>query len=139
MAMHHHIHAFEVNQFRINGIANSLLIKRCTFYIRRSARFNGFVFSLVCPGHMNPWDMMEVTRHSFFSDWIFLYYLAKNMEPYLFKNMLVDLAKELKGTHLGDETPPSDPTLYRMLNSNPIDDKLPIESIDDVDCKVKSV
>lgn len=51
---------------------------------------------MACPGRLNPWDMLTVTQHSSFSDWIFLYYLAKNMEPYLFRDMLIDLANELR-------------------------------------------
>lgn len=51
---------------------------------------------MACPGRLNPWDMLTVTRHSSFSDWIFLYYLAKNMEPYLFRDMLIELANELR-------------------------------------------
>lgn len=59
-------------------------------YIHRSNAFNGFVFSTACPGKMNPWDMLVVTNEFFFSDWLFLYYLAKNMEPYLFRQMLLE-------------------------------------------------
>lgn len=43
-----------------------------------------------------------VTTHTSYSDWIFLYYLAKNMEPYLFTILLGDLATELR-THYNDE------------------------------------
>lgn len=59
---------------------------------------------------MNPWDMLVsdvdsvyvslqltlevhlqvVTNEFYFSDWLFLYYLARNMEPYLFRQMLID-------------------------------------------------
>lgn len=39
---------------------------------------------------MNPWDVLVVTNEFFFSDWLFLYYLAKNMEPYLFRQMLLE-------------------------------------------------
>jgi len=101
----------------------------------RSTRFNGLVFSMVCPGRLNPWDMIEVTRHSSFSDWIFLYYLAKNMEPYLFRNMLVDLARELKGADLSD-APPTDPSKRRMLNAKTITENVENESIDEVDHKI---
>lgn len=34
--------------------------------------------------------MLVVTKEFFFSDWLFLYYLAKNMEPYLFRKMLLE-------------------------------------------------
>lgn len=39
---------------------------------------------------MNPWDMLVVTNEFYFSDWLFLYYLARNMEPYLFRQMLLE-------------------------------------------------
>lgn len=68
----------------------------------RSTRFNGFVFAMACPGRLNPWDMLTVTQHSSFSDWVFLYYLAKNMEPYLFRNMLIELANELRESEEDD-------------------------------------
>lgn len=45
---------------------------------------------MVCPGKMNPWDMLVVTNEFHFSDWLFLYYLARNMEPYLFRQMLLE-------------------------------------------------
>lgn len=45
---------------------------------------------MACPGKMNPWDMLVVTNEFFFSDWLFLYYLARNMEPYLFRQMLLE-------------------------------------------------
>lgn len=48
------------------------------------------MFSMACPGKMNPWDMLVVTNEFFFTDWLFLYYLARNMEPYLFRQMLLE-------------------------------------------------
>lgn len=57
---------------------------------------------MACPGRLNPWDMLTVTQHSSFSDWLFLYYLAKNMEPYLFRDMLIDLANELRQNDVSD-------------------------------------
>lgn len=51
---------------------------------------------MVCPGRLNPWDMITVTHHSSYSDWLFLYYLAKNMEPYLFREMVISLASEMR-------------------------------------------
>lgn len=45
---------------------------------------------MACPGRYNPWDMLIVTNEFYFSDWLFLYYLAKNMEPYLFRQMLLE-------------------------------------------------
>jgi hypothetical protein len=34
--------------------------------------------------------MLVVTNEFYFSDWLFLYYLARNMEPYLFRQMLLE-------------------------------------------------
>lgn len=48
------------------------------------------MFSFACPGRFNPWDMLVVTKEFYFSDWLFLYYLARNMEPYLFRQMLLE-------------------------------------------------
>lgn len=82
---------------------------------------------------------MEVTKHSSFSDWIFLYYLAKNMEPYLFRNMLVDLARELRGADLNDAPPlPStDPARRRMIDGKELQAGTNgKESIDEVDTKI---
>jgi hypothetical protein len=45
---------------------------------------------MACPGKMNPWDTLVVTNEFYFSDWLFLYYLARNMEPYLFRQMLLE-------------------------------------------------
>lgn len=45
---------------------------------------------------MNPWDMLVVTKEFHFSDWLFLYYIAKNMEPYLFRELVIDIAKEIQ-------------------------------------------
>lgn len=63
----------------------------------RSVAFNGIVFSWVCPGRLNPWDMLEVTNHFHFSDWLFLYYLAKNIDAFLFRELLIQIAMELRG------------------------------------------
>lgn len=37
-----------------------------------------------------------ITKNLSFSSWLFLYYLAKNMDSYVFKILLNDLAKELR-------------------------------------------
>ena len=80
---------------------------------------------MACPGRLNPWDMLVVTRHSSFSDWIFLYYLAKNMEPYLFRNMLVDLATELRDSDsISDRKSPSKDDINEAENIDEVDTKM---------------
>lgn len=60
------------------------------------------------------------------------------MEPYLFRNMLVDLARELKGADLNDVSANDlEPLHLRTITF--ADERDPMESIDDVDSKVKSV
>lgn len=79
---------------------------------------------MACPGRLNPWDMLTVTQHSSFSDWLFLYYLAKNMEPYLFRDMLIELANELRQ---GDDSD------NELQNVNAVDDTFEDSDIDEVD------
>lgn len=79
---------------------------------------------MACPGRLNPWDMLTVTQHSSFSDWLFLYYLAKNMEPYLFRDMLIELANELRQ---GDDSD------NELQNVNAEGDTFEDSDIDEVD------
>lgn len=60
-----------------------------------SETFNGYVFSMASPGRLNQWDMLVVMRQLCYSDWLFLLYLAKNMEPYLFRELLTTLSDEI--------------------------------------------
>jgi hypothetical protein len=78
--------SLEVNTELSDDILSSIIF----LFVCRSTAFNGFVFSFACPGKMNPWDMLVVTNEFYFSDWLFLYYLARNMEPYLFRQMLLE-------------------------------------------------
>ncbi|XP_014215319.1 innexin inx7 [Copidosoma floridanum] len=61
----------------------------------RSTYFNKLVFSIACPGKYNPWDILKVTNESYFGDWLFLYYIARNVENYVFKELLQGLAQDL--------------------------------------------
>ncbi len=67
--------------------------------------------------------MLTVTQHSSFSDWLFLYYLAKNMEPYLFRDMLIDLANELRQSE--------DASDNELQNVHGVDDELLADSDND--------
>ncbi|XP_055548470.1 innexin inx7 isoform X2 [Wyeomyia smithii] len=53
----------------------------------RSTRFNEIVFSFACPGNLSKSDIGILTRQYKFSDWLFLYYLARNMDAHLFKSL----------------------------------------------------
>lgn len=62
----------------------------------RSTAFNRFVFSMACPGIYNPWNVLKVTHEYYFGDWLFLYYIAKNLDNYVFKELLQRLAEDLE-------------------------------------------
>ncbi|XP_001604008.2 innexin inx7 [Nasonia vitripennis] len=62
----------------------------------RSTYFNKMVFKIACPGKYNPWDVLKVTNEYYFGDWLFLYYIAKNVENYVFKELLQGLAQDLE-------------------------------------------
>lgn len=62
----------------------------------RSERFNKLVFSMACPGKYNPWDVLTVTNECHYGDWVFLYYIAKNSDNYVFKELLQKLAEDLR-------------------------------------------
>lgn len=65
-------------------------------------RFNKMVFSSVCPGRLNDRQLSTVVHHISYSDWIFLYYLAKNMEPFVFCHLLGDLSEEFRRKYLDE-------------------------------------
>lgn len=63
-------------------------------------RFSHYVFGSTCPGRINSKHLYTVIHHISYSDWIFLYYLAKNMEPYVFCDLLADLASEFRENYV---------------------------------------
>ncbi|XP_034947946.1 innexin inx7 [Chelonus insularis] len=62
----------------------------------RSKAFNRYIFSLACPGKYNPWNVLKLTHEYHFGDWLFLYYIAKNLDNYVFKELLEQLAHDLE-------------------------------------------
>lgn len=51
---------------------------------------------MACPGKYNPWNVLRVTNKYYFGDWLFLYYIAKNLDNYIFKELLEQLAHDLE-------------------------------------------
>lgn len=93
------------------------------------------IFASVCPGRLNTRELITVTRHISYSDWIFLYYLAKNLEPFVFQNFLSELAIEFRRDYIDENA---------RLNVNPEPkhemnerDAIQPESIDEVDMRRK--
>lgn len=60
------------------------------------------VFSSACPGRINCKQLYLVIENISFSDWIFLYYLAKNIDSILFSDLLSDLAAEFRQNHVDE-------------------------------------
>lgn len=65
-------------------------------HVTRSVTFNKLVFSMACPGRYNPWNVLAVTNECHYGDWVFLYYIAKNLDNYVFKELLQKLAEDLQ-------------------------------------------
>lgn len=61
----------------------------------RSHKFNEIVFSNACPGKLNPWRVLTVTHYCNYTDWLFLRYLSKNMDGFVFRELFVGLAEDL--------------------------------------------
>ncbi|CAO1377969.1 unnamed protein product [Diamesa hyperborea] len=63
----------------------------------RSYWFNKAVFSLASRGHLTPSNIKLIMTFPF-SSWLFLFHLAKNMDNYLFINLILSIEDEQKGT-----------------------------------------
>ncbi|XP_076632769.1 innexin 7 isoform X2 [Colletes latitarsis] len=74
----------------------------------RSTAFNKIVFSMACPGKYNPWNVLTVTNDCHYGDWLFLYYIAKNLDNYVFKDLLQKLAKDMQAKREGFQNIPSE-------------------------------
>nr|CAD7404921.1 unnamed protein product [Timema poppensis] len=61
----------------------------------RSVRFNKIMFKLANAGIRDVWSLVKVTKECHFSDWLFLYYLAKNMDGFVFRDLFLGLAEEM--------------------------------------------
>lgn len=94
------------------------------------------VFAAGCPGRVNSKDLAIVTRHISYADWVFLYYLAKNMEPYVFQNFLSELAVEFTRRYVDENA-----RLYQQQSTSEqsTSERSTInkESIDEVDFRRK--
>ncbi|KAL1402833.1 hypothetical protein pipiens_001829 [Culex pipiens pipiens] len=63
----------------------ALLWRLITFYLHgRSTKFNELVFSFAWPGTLDFHGIRAITTNFSFSDWLFLYYLARNMDRQIF-------------------------------------------------------
>ncbi|XP_050296267.1 innexin inx7-like isoform X2 [Anthonomus grandis grandis] len=77
----------------------------------RSKLFNKIVFAYSCPGKISPWDVLTVSKYCSYTDWLFLKYLAKNLDGLVFREIIISLAEELEGEHI-------EPAKQSLLSSN---------------------
>ncbi|XP_068628874.1 innexin inx7 [Battus philenor] len=70
------------------------------FLYRRSLKFNHMVFRQVSSGKFDPHNIIQVVNGCQYADWLFLYYLAKNMKTSLFAELFNRVAEELKKREL---------------------------------------
>lgn len=94
------------------------------------------IFSSVCPGRINTKHLMTVSHHIWYSDWIFLYYLAKNMEPFVFYDVLANLADEFRRNYVEEHARLSNPS-DQSTSQNGDRDTIKVEDIDQVDYRRK--
>lgn len=81
--------------------------------------------------------MLTVTREFAFSDWLFLYYLAKNMEPYLFREVLIKIANEMRGEITPDSSENEESNDEEGGDNDGIEDERAIDEVDGHDNEMK--
>lgn len=63
---------------------------------RRSGAFNRLIWGEISPGPaLKPDEIDMIASKLSFSDWLFLYYLGRNMDPRMFRRMVSDLSHSL--------------------------------------------
>ncbi|KAL1491940.1 hypothetical protein ABEB36_012457 [Hypothenemus hampei] len=80
----------------------------------KSRTFNKIVFANSCPGKINPWDVITVSRYRSYTDWLFLKYMSKNLDGLVFREIIIDLAKDLENEYENEE-----PSKKSLLSSQP--------------------
>lgn len=77
--------------------ALGLLWRVLTLFLHsRSKKFNEIVFANTCPGKLNPWNVLTVSKNCNYTDWLFLKYLSKNIDGMVFREIFIGLAEELE-------------------------------------------
>lgn len=77
----------------------ALIWRLITFFCHgRSTSFNGYVFSAISPGMLNLHDLLFITERLTFSNWMFLYYLGRNMDRHLFRSLFRGIVQRLDET-----------------------------------------
>ncbi|XP_026501138.1 innexin inx7 [Vanessa tameamea] len=107
------------------------------FLYRRSLRFNELLLRHASHRKFNPYNVIQVVNGCKFADWLFLYYLAKNMKGIVFQQLFERLAEELQKRDMpfdqnGHEEKGAEPVLLGKVDY--ADETLPLKQ----DLKEKS-
>ncbi|CAG9575393.1 unnamed protein product [Danaus chrysippus] len=77
--------------------ALAVIWRFCSFFLyRRSLKFNEMIFRHASHKTFNPYNVIQVVNGCNYGDWLFLYYLAKNMKGIVFQQLFERLAEELQ-------------------------------------------
>ncbi|XP_019871476.1 innexin inx7 [Aethina tumida] len=83
--------------FLLIASVSAVIWRGLTIFLHaKSKAFNRFVFSNTCPGKLNPWENLTVSRHCNYTDWLFLKYLSKNIDGLVFKEVFLGIAEDLE-------------------------------------------
>ncbi|XP_050663674.1 innexin inx7 [Leptidea sinapis] len=66
------------------------------FMFRRSLKFNEMMFRHASNSKFNPYNVINVVNGCEYGDWLFLYYLAKNMKSVVFQDLFQKISEELE-------------------------------------------
>ena len=59
-------------------------------------KFNELIFAYANPGRLNRCEINVITTQINFTDWMFLYFLASNLRPFIFRSVLAKLVDEFQ-------------------------------------------
>lgn len=79
----------------------------CAFWNYRCGWFNRWLFSIACPGKHDAWTVLNFMDELQYGDWLFLYYITKNVD-----NFLASLVLE----ELGDDNVPDNFKIFCSCN-----------------------
>ncbi|XP_049887980.1 innexin inx7 [Pectinophora gossypiella] len=100
------------------------------FVYRRSTRFTEMMFRQVAGSKFSPTNVIRVVNGCQFADWLFLYYLSKNMQGFVFQELFIRLAEELEKRDMpfkqeGYEEKGAEPVLLSRMDYD--DETLPLK------------
>ncbi|KAJ9577539.1 hypothetical protein L9F63_005912 [Diploptera punctata] len=73
-----------------------LVWRLMTFVLHsNSVQFNKVAYSLIHPHLAHVWELVNLTGENHFSDWLFLYYLGKNLDPVVFQELFLSTAAQI--------------------------------------------